>query len=263
MQNKASILDMPFQIQSNYLWFLTLSYSIVIVLANWFDPRLVKLFCLTTDAGTLIFPFTFLLSDLITEVYGFKYARRAIWCGFLFNIIFILYGQIIIHLPNPDYPTNNALFDSLLMFNSRVILASMISYLFSESLNSYVIAKSKVMMHGRYMAMRFVLSTSIASGIDSAIFSIIAFFGIIPFHYLLELMLTMWLIKNAIELLGLPFSINLAKKLKEIEKIDIYDKRTKFNLFSLNVDYENQDNVSLFHDIRLPKANSTIRIEVK
>lgn len=243
MQKNVAILNAPFQIQSNYLWFLTLSYSMIIVLANWFDPRLVKLFGLTTDAGTLIFPFTFLLSDLITEVYGFKYARRAIWCGFLFNIIFIFYGQIIIHLPNPDYPTNNALFDSLLTINTRIIFAFMISYLFSESINSYVIAKSKVIAHGHYMAMRFILSTSVASGIDSCIFSIIAFFGVIPFNHLLKLMMTMWLIKIVIELLGLPLSVNLAKKLKKIEKIDIYDKNTKFNLLSLNVDYEHQDNI--------------------
>src|SRR5579883_2959033 len=122
------------EFESNYLWFLTLSYTMVILLANWFDPRLIKIFNLTTDAGTLIFPLTFLLSDLITEVYGYKHARRAIWCGFFFNAIFIAYGQLIIHLPSPDFAANNAMFDTLLAMNVRILLASAISYLVAEPL---------------------------------------------------------------------------------------------------------------------------------
>ena len=86
--------------QSNILWFLTLTYTMIIVLANWFDARLIHLIGLDTDAGTLVFPLTFLLSDLVTEVYGYKFARRAIWCGFLFNAVFLIYSQIVIHLPS-------------------------------------------------------------------------------------------------------------------------------------------------------------------
>src|SRR5262245_18687209 len=104
--------------QPDWLWFLTLTYAMVIELTNWFDPRLINI-GLDTDAGTLIFPLTFLLSDLITEVYGYKYARRAIWCGFLFNALFIIYGQIVIHMPSPSYPTNNDMFDTLLTTNIR------------------------------------------------------------------------------------------------------------------------------------------------
>src|SRR5688572_13040806 len=89
--------------QPKYLWFLVLSYTMVLVLANWFDARLIQIFSFNTDGGTLIFPLTFLLSDLITEVYGYQQARRAIWCGFLFNIFFILYGLAITHLPSPDF----------------------------------------------------------------------------------------------------------------------------------------------------------------
>ncbi|MCP4473217.1 MAG: queuosine precursor transporter [Gammaproteobacteria bacterium] len=205
----------------------------VIVLANWFDPRLIRIFGLDTDAGTIIFPLTFLLSDLITEVYGYKYARRAIWCGFLFNILFIIYGQIVIHMPSPHYQTNNKMFDSLLLADTRIILASSISYFSSEPLNSFVMAKLKIKMKGRYMGIRFILSTFLASGTDSVIFSIIAFYGTINYKNLIYLILTMWLIKVMIELIGLPFSIRISKKLKISEKMDIYDKRTKFNMVSL------------------------------
>ncbi len=229
-------------IQSNYLWFLTLTFSMLIVLSNWFDPRLVKIFGLTTDAGTLIFPFTFLLSDLITEVYGYKFARRAIWCGFLFNGFFILYSQIIIHMPSPNYPTQNAIFDSLLKMNIRIIIASAISYLSSETVSSYIIARLKIIMRGKQMAIRFVLSTVLASLLDSIIFTIIAFYGILRLDHLIELALTMWMFKVIIEIVGLPISIGFAHWLKEKEKIDIYDKRTLFNIFKLDTHYNYKDN---------------------
>jgi uncharacterized integral membrane protein (TIGR00697 family) len=229
-------------VNSHFLWFLTLTYTMVIVLANWFDPRLIKVFHLNTDAGTLIFPLTFLLSDLITEVYGFKHARRAIWCGFLFNALFIVYGQAVIHMPSPDYPTHNDMFDTLLAINIRIIFASAISYLCAESFNSFILAKLKIKMNGRYMGVRFVTSTFFASGVDSMIFTLIAFYGMMSQSHLLALALTMWLIKVAIEIAGLPLSIRLAKKLKQIEGLDIYDKRTHFNLFKLETNYIDNDN---------------------
>ncbi|WP_419418588.1 queuosine precursor transporter [Legionella sp. D16C41] len=229
-------------LKTNFLWFLTLTYTMIIVLANWFDPRLIKLFSLTTDAGTLVFPLTFLLSNLITEVYGYKHARRAIWCGFLFNVIFIIYGQIIIHLPGPDYPTNNAIFDTLLATNIRIIIASSLSYLSSEPLNSIVMAKLKIKMHGKLLSVRFLVSTLVAAGLDSFIFSFFAFYGVMSFAHLIDLILSMWFIKVSIEIIGLPLSIKLANRLKQIEKLDIYDTNTNFSLFSLDANYVNQDN---------------------
>lgn len=229
-------------LQPNLLWFLTLSFAMIIVLSNWFDARLIHIFGLDTDAGTLVFPFTFLLSDLITEVYGFKHARRAIWCGFLFNAIFIIYGQIIVRLPSPEYATNNAIFDSLLVVNARIIIASTISYLCSEPMNSMIMAKLKIKMSGRYLGLRFVSSTVIASGIDSLLFGCIAFYGAMSNYHLFFFIVTMWLIKVFIEILGLPISIKLTKKLKAIEQLDTYDKKTDFNLFTLDTKYSDADN---------------------
>jgi uncharacterized integral membrane protein (TIGR00697 family) len=229
--------------QPRYLWFLILSYCMVMVLANWFDPRLINIFSLATDAGTLIFPFTFLLSDLITEVYGYQQARRAIWCGFLFNVIFILYGQLVIHLPSPDYAiTTNEKFDALLSMNVRIIIASTISYLCSEPLNAYVMAKLKLKFSGHRLALRFVSSTVVASGVDSLIFGTLAFYGLMSQEKLFLLIATMWFLKVAIEMLGLPVSLWLAQKLKAAERLDIYDKNTHFKLFSFEVGYTKKDN---------------------
>lgn len=236
--NKNTLLPQP-----NYLWFLVLSYSMAIVLANWFDARLIRIFSLDTDAGTLIFPFTFLLADLITEVYGYQQARRAIWCGFLFNAIFILFGELVTHLPSPDYAlASNQKFDELLTMNVRIIIASAISYLFAEPLNSFVMAKLKIYFAGHKLAMRFIASTFLASGVDSFIFGTLAFAGLMSNSNLFLLIITMWGFKVGIEVLGLPLSLYLTKKLKKLENLDIYDKKTRFNLFSLKVNYTEKDN---------------------
>jgi hypothetical protein len=230
--------------QPRFLWFLVLSYCMVMVLANWFDVRLIRIFSLITDAGTLIFPLTYLLSDLITEVYGYQQARRAIWCGFLFNIIFILYAQIIIHLPSPDYAViSNQKFDELLSMNIRIVIASAISYLCAEPLNSFIMAKLKIHFSGHKLALRFVSSTFAASAVDSTLFGVIAFYGMMSNKNLLLLITTMWFLKVVIEVIGLPVSLYLTKKLKETEHLDIYDKKTDFNLFSLGVNYTRKDNL--------------------
>ncbi|WP_108651676.1 queuosine precursor transporter [Dongshaea marina] len=227
-----------------YLWFLITSYAMIIVLSNWFDPRIIGLgHGLSTDAGTLIFPLAFLLSDLITEVYGYKFARMAVWTGFLFNWVFVIYGQIITHMPTPEFASqSNHIFDSLLTMNSKIIIASTISYIIAEPLNSYVMAKLKIRSKGKLMGARFVASTLVASFFDSNIFGFIAFYGVMPTQELIKFNLTMWVIKVIIEVIGMPFSVHFARKLKNLEKLDIYDDRTNFNLFKLNTEYGPQDN---------------------
>ncbi len=229
--------------EPRYLWFLVLSYCAVLLLANWFDVRLVQIFSVDTDAGTIIFPLSFLLSDLITEVYGYQQARRAIWCGLLFNMIFILYGQIVIHLPSPQNALlDNQAFDAMIALNTRIIMASIISYLCAEPLNALTMAKLKLRFAGRKLALRFVASTCIASAADTLLFGTLAFYGLMSNHALMQLIVTMWCLKVIIEVLLLPVSLTLTQVLKQREQRDIYDQMTDFSLFSLAVNYSKQDN---------------------
>lgn len=225
-----------------FLWLLIISYAMTLIMANWFDARLIEFFHLTTDAGTLIFPFTFLFSDLITEVYGYKYARLAIWVALIFNLCFIGYGQLVAHLPSPAHATNNALFDQVLVINARIVIASLVSYLFSEPLNCLILAKLKIRTQGRLVSLRFFLSTLIAGGVDSFIFGALAFYGTMHNSLLLIMILTMWAIKVVIELIGLPLSVYLSNKIKQAEHIDIYDTKTNFSMFSLDTKYLKGDN---------------------
>lgn len=235
----------PLQIITNqpkHLWFLMLSYAMIVSISNWYDARLISIFTFTISPGTLIFSLSFLLSDIITEVYGYKNARRAIWAALFFNLLFIIFGQIVAHMPSPSFSVeNNAAFDKLLTANLWIVAGSFISYLIAEPLNSYLISKLKMKLKGKYMGIRFIVSTIIAVFIDSILFIAIAFHTL-ETENLIKMMLTIWLFKSIIEILGLPLSIRLAKWLKHNEKLDIYDNKTDFNVFNLDVNYNHNDN---------------------
>ena len=227
-----------------FLPILMLGFVLVLLMANWFDARLVQLFgFINTDAGTLIFPFTFIIGGIITEVYGFKYARVTIWLAFICNFLFLLYGQLVIHLPSPHYAlARNHGFDQLLHAEARIIIASFIAYFVAEPLDTYLVAKTKVWLKGRLMALRFFTATFIASFVGSILFGIIAFWGVMSDSNLLLLIITMWLIKVAIEVIFLPLSVWTATRLKRVEQCDIYDSRTNFSLLKLDIQYTRPDN---------------------
>ncbi len=226
-------------IATSTLCLLQTAYTAVILLANWYDIRTISIAGLDTDAGTIIFPFSFLLSAVITEVYGYKNARKSIWMGFLFNTLFILYGQLIQIFPSPNYAIEvNKSFDSLMSFNIRIIIASTISYFCAEPLGSFLIAKLKIKTQGRFIALRFLFCVAMASGIDSTIFTLIGFYKLMQGHDMLIFIRNMWIIKVAVEVLFVGVAARLASKLKTSEKINIYDTNTNFNLFTLDSSYD-------------------------
>lgn len=192
-------------------------YVTCLLCANWFDARLIGIIGIYSGGGIFIYPITYIILDVITEAYSYEDARRLVWYGLFFNFIFILYGQTITFLPSPEYSNNNILYDTLVNLNTRIFLASAISYLCSELFNSYFLQKMKFKMKGKYMGIRFLLSSFTASGLDTLIFCTLAFYGRFGNVQLIYFMLCSWLIKIVVELLILPFSVRLSKKLIKIE----------------------------------------------
>jgi len=235
MQNSGKIV-------TQYLWVLQIGYCIILVMANWFDARLIQIGPFITDAGTIIFPLTYLFSDILTEVYGYKRSRQVIWLGYLLNLIFLAYGQLIVHLPGPADATQNLAFDTVLKANGWVMLASFCSYIIAEPLNALFLAKLKIWCQGKWMAGRFMLSTVLAAGIDSVVFGYIAFGVSQDFSNLKVLILTMWFVKIVIELICVPFSVLLSRKLKRVEQLDIYDDKTRFAIWRWESSYSQQAN---------------------
>jgi queuosine precursor transporter len=225
-----------------YLWFLMIAYTMSIFAADWFDPRQIKIFGLCTGGGSIAFPLTYLLADVITEIYGYKNARLAIWFGLLFYAIFLFYGQFVICFLSPHASDVNTL-TLFLQANNHIIFATAASYLATESVNSYLVAKLKIFFCGKYIGLRFVFSTLMAYILDELVYAPIAFYGLIMnIKDLMNHMLDSWIFMTSIELLLLPLSIRIAKRIKTIENTDIYDSKTHFNLFSLNTRYRKEDN---------------------
>jgi uncharacterized integral membrane protein (TIGR00697 family) len=219
-----------------------MTYVLVIVMSNWFDSRIIQLYGnIVTDAGTLIFPLTFLISDIITEVYGYKYARKSIWFGFIFNVIFILFGIVVTHSGSPAFALkNNLLFDTIFSANISIIIASFSSYWLSEPLNSFIMAKLKIITRGRYMPVRFVSSTIVSSFFDSVLFSHIAFLHTYDYSNIWLLIISMWAVKVFVEVIGLPLTITVCKNLKVYERMDRYDLNTNFSILSTDILYDDK-----------------------
>jgi len=228
-------------VQPRYLWFLMTAYSVAIFAANWFDPRHVKIFGLCTGAGSIAFPLTYLLADTITEVYGYKNTRLAIWVGLLFYAICLFYGQFVLHFldPHSSYKTALTLFLSV---NDHIIIATLASLLVAESINSYLVAKLKILFQGKYIGCRFLISTLTAYFFDELFYAPIAFYGLMNIKNFMHHMLDSWIFMVSIEILLLPLSVRIAKHIKNIEKSDIYDSKTSFNIFNLDTRYSEKDN---------------------
>ena len=224
------------------LWFLTLFYAVFIVLASWFSPWFVRLFSIDVNAGDILFPLSYLLSNVITEVYGYKSTRRVIWYGLIFYLAFMTYEQIVIHMPNPDYPTHNAVIDALLVFKPLVFVVTVVGYLISQPLNAYCIAKLKVKWCGHYLWLRFFITSAVAISINTLIVAQVTAYDNAEFTALKMPIISLWYFNIAYVLFGVFLAMLLATWLKRYERLDIYDTRTRFNFFKLEANYTDGDN---------------------
>lgn len=189
------------------------------------------------DAGTLVFPISYIFGDVLTEVYGYQRSRRVIWTGFAASAMLGLFVWLAGQMPGEGewegYAGQGA-YDAILGGISGLIVASLIAYFVGEFSNSYVLAKMKVAMQGRYLPVRTIASTLVGQGVDTTIFFIIAtVLGVFPASLLLSLIVTNYIFKVAIEVILTPITIRVVQELKRAEHEDYYDRDTNFNPFHL------------------------------
>jgi uncharacterized integral membrane protein (TIGR00697 family) len=194
---------------------------------------------LAFDAGTLLFPISYIFGDILTEVYGYKRSRRVIWTGFAALALSALIFWSIQQLPGEgtwqEYAGDSA-YNAILggMSSGGIVLASLIAYWMGEFSNSFVLAKMKILTDGRWLWTRTIGSTLVGESIDSAVFIAIAsLFGIFPWSLFVTLVLTNYLFKTATEGVMTPLTYALVNFLKRVENEDFYDHDTNFNPFSV------------------------------
>jgi uncharacterized integral membrane protein (TIGR00697 family) len=193
-----------------------------LVVSNIIAVKLVEVSGRVFPAGLVIFPLSYLLGDVLTEVYGIRSARRIIWLGFGCNLLALGAIQAAIHLPAADFWSDNQeAYEEILGTTWRLFLASLAAYLVGELANAYVLAFVKGATRGRFLWIRTIGSTIVGEGLDSAIFVTIAFAG--TGASLGNPIVTTWLIKVAWETAATPLTYWIVGYLKRSEGLDVYD----------------------------------------
>jgi len=217
-----------------YLGAISVFFVSVLLISNVASTKIVDLKWFVFDAGTLLFPLSYIFGDILTEVYGYKRSRQVIWLGFsmalLMSVIFIIVGK----LPPASDWGNQAAYDTILGLTPRIVLASLIAFFAGEFSNSYVLAKMKIATNGKKLWARTIGSTIVGELLDTSLFIVIAFYGILPNDLLFTIFISNYLFKTGVEVVFTPLTYKIIDFLKKKEQEDYYDRDTNFNPFSGN-----------------------------
>ena len=216
-----------------YLSIISVFFVSVLLISNVASAKIVDLKWFTFDGGTLLFPLSYIFGDILTEVYGYKQSRKVIWLGFSMALLMSLVLMIVGKLPSASGWNNQNAYDLILGLTPRIVLASLIAYSAGEFSNSYILAKMKILTKGKMLWTRTIGSTLVGEFIDSVIFIMIAFLGILPLPLLFTLIVSNYIFKTAIEIFFTPITYKVVNFLKKRENEDYYDNNTNFNPFSL------------------------------
>jgi len=220
------------KITKNYL-ILAMVFTSVLIVSNITGMKISQLGQWHLSAAVLLFPITYIISDVLTEVYGFAASRTVIWLAALANMIVVTAAYTLCFVPPSNEWHHEQAFNIIFMFSPIIFIASIISYLFGEFINSLILAKLKTITRGKYFFVRAIFSTLVSAAIDTTLFNSIAFFNILPIAIVFNIMLTEFCFKLLIEIIVFPVTKALVVYLKRVDKIDYYDDKTVFNPFTI------------------------------
>ena len=226
-----------FPFSATFLW-LAIAFCVCLIASNLFVPRLwrVGTLPLQLSGAVIIFPISYIINDCLTEVYGFRKTRLVIWIGFIFSAFVALAAQIVTMLPAPLYDDSVPVADSFNMLFGlvpRTTLASLVAFICGSQLNSWIMSKMKVATAGKGFGWRAVISSLGGELTDSVVFYPLAFAGSLPFKGIVSIIFTQVFVKTLYEVVILPLTTVVVKKLKEHEGIDTYDCNISYNPFKI------------------------------
>ena len=231
------------QLKLRYYDALTVLSATVAVCTNMLALKVTRIGPLTFGAAVVFFPITYILSDVLTEVYGFQRARRVIWLSFGAMLFAAVMSWVVITLPAaPQKLEIQRHYEAVFSSTPRIFAASLLAFLVGDFMNSIVLARLKVIDQGRAFWKRAILSTVVGQAADSLIFYPLAFAGIWSWELIGTIMITHYSLKVGIEVVGVPLSSRAVTYLKQAEGIDHFDRTTDFNPFGYDV--ENQEDTS-------------------
>jgi uncharacterized integral membrane protein (TIGR00697 family) len=221
--------------QHKYYDLILLLFASTLLISNLGATKLIAFGPVLADGGGLLFPLTYIFDDILTEVYGYQYARRAIWSGFFIMLIATASFTIVGHLPAAPEWHNQEAYNQILGFFPRIVLASLCAYLCGEFINSFLLAKLKIKTRGRKLWLRLIGSTVAGELIDTTIFGLIAFGGLLNTPQMLNFIAVGWAFKVSVEIVLLPVTYRIVNYLKRAEGSDHYDRNTDFTPFRAGI----------------------------
>lgn len=230
--------------QYRYYELVMAAFVVVLICSNLIGPAKISqielplLGMVTFGAGVMFFPISYVFGDILTEVYGYAYDRRAVWCGFSALAFATLMSTVVIGLPAAPGDYNSRLQEGLeFVFGNtwRIVMASMLAFWSGSLVNAYVLAKMKILTDGKYLWTRTIGSTAVGELVDSSLFYVIAFYGIWPTEQLIQVAIAQYVLKTGWEVLATPLTYYVVGTLKRLEHQDHYDTDTDFNPFHVRV----------------------------
>ena len=216
-----------------YFAFVGAAFVATLLISNIAAQKLILLGPFVFAGGILLFPVTYVFGDVLTEVYGYARTRQIIWVGFGANLLMASFLGLVVALPPaPGWELQEA-FASALGLVPRVVVASILGYWAGEFANSFVLAKLKVATNGEHLWARTIGSTVVGQGIDTVIFTVAAFGGVLPAAVLFTTVWSGYLFKVFYEVAATPLTYLVVKWLKVVEEVDVYDRETSFTPFSI------------------------------
>lgn len=195
--------------------------------------KIIQLFIFPVSITVLYFPFVYIISDVITEVYGYARARRVLWLTMLTSVGAGLIYQLAVYLPPAEIFGANEAYQTVFGIVPRVLIGGWLAVFFGDIVNNYIMAKMKVRSNGKHLWARTITSTFGGQFVNTAIFYVVALSGILPTNILVTSIVSAWLIKVAIEVVLTPVTYAVINKVKKVEGEDYYDRDTDFNPLSL------------------------------
>ncbi len=216
------------------LFFLSgILFAASMLIANILASKIIMIGPWSAPGGVLIFPLAYIINDVIVEVWGYAKARLIIWAGFAVNLMAAMFFSLAIAFPSAHFYQGQEAFQSVLGSSVRIVFASLMAYLAGSFLNAYVMSRFKLLTNGKSFSLRAVLSTIVGEGADSLIFISVSFFGVFQMNVILGMIVTQALLKTIYEIIVLPFTILVVRKVKEVEGTDTFDINISYNPFRL------------------------------
>lgn len=224
-----------------YYDFVMAAFVTVLICSNLIGPAKIAQIevpvfgTLTFGAGVLFFPVSYVFGDILTEVYGYARARKVIWSGFAGLAFASFMAAVVVALPPAPFWHHQDAYEIAFGSAPRIVVASMVAYFCGEFVNSFVLAKMKLITQGRWLWTRTIGSTIFGEAVDSALFYPLAFYGsgIIPDDKLPLVMMAQFIVKVGVEVVLTPLTYQIVGALKRAENEDYYDRDTDFNPFTL------------------------------